>query len=111
MVSIDLSPVVNGVIVPLLTPILLAVATWAISRIAKYAHFQIQDGQRQVVADAITSGIAYAQKTLGPLEIVSADARIATAVSYVLPKVPDALKSLGVTPAHLAQIVAAKLPA
>jgi hypothetical protein len=106
---IDLSPIVNGVVIPLLTPLLLVFATWALNKVAAYAHFQIQDGQRQVVGDAIANGLAYAEQKLAPYENVTADQKVAAAVNYVLPKVPGALKTLGVTPEHLAQLVTAKL--
>jgi hypothetical protein len=112
MTPIDLTPLVDQVLVPIVSTVLVGVATWALTKVAAYAHFQISDGQRKVVADAITNGIAYAEKQLaGNGVIVSADAKVAAAVNYVLPKVPGALKALGVTPEHLAQIIAAKLPA
>lgn len=110
MTAIDLAPLVNGVVIPLITPVLLAVATWALTKVAGYAHFQIQDGQRRVVSDAIDHGIAYAQKALASHETVNADATVAAAVNYILPKVPGALASLGVTGDHLAQLVTARLP-
>lgn len=109
--TIDLSPLINGVILPLLTPVLLAVATWAATKVAAYAHFQIQDGQRALLSSAIDNAIAYAEQLLAGKESVTANDKVATAVNYLLPKVPDALKSLGVTPEHLAQIITAKLAA
>jgi hypothetical protein len=106
---LDLSPIVNGVIVPLLTPVLLGFAMWALNKVAAFAHFQVQDGQRQMVSAAIDNAIAYAAKTLGPKEVVGVDAHVAAAAAYLMPKIPGALKSLNVTPEHLRQIIAAKL--
>lgn len=107
---IDLSPLVNQVVIPLLTPVLIGVATWALTRVAAYAHFQIQDGQRQLIATVVDNGVAYAEQLLAGKETVTASDKVATALNYVLPKVPGALKSMGVTPEHLAQMVTAKLP-
>ena len=110
MINLDLAPLVNGVIVPLLIPVILAFASWAITRIAAVAHFQLLDGQRRLLEQAITNGLAYVEKTLGPHETVSVDAKVAGVVNYVAPKVPGALKSLGITGDHLAQLVTARLP-
>lgn len=107
---IDLAPLVNGVILPLLAPALLAVLTWAATRLAALAHIKLQDSHRAVLSAAVTNGIAYAQKALGPTAAVTVNAQIAAAMAYILPKVPEALKSLGVTPDHLAELVAAQLP-
>lgn len=108
---IDLAPIVNGVIVPLLTPALIAAITWAAARIGKLAHIQLQDSQRALLATAIDNAIAYAEQLLAGKAQVQASDKVATAVNYLLPKAPEALKSLGVTPEHLAQMVTAKLPA
>lgn len=111
MTTIDLSPLVNGVILPLLAPVLLAVVTWAATKVAALAHIQIQDSQRDVLTAAVNNGLAFAEQKLAGYEHVSADDKVAAAVNYILPKVPDALKGLGVTPEHLAQLVTARLPA
>lgn len=110
MTTIDLSPIVDGVLIPLLTPVLLAVVTWAATKVAALAHIQIGAAQRTVLESAINNGIAYAEKTMAPRLGVTADDKVAAAVNYILPKVPDALKGLGVTPDHLAQLVTARLP-
>lgn len=111
MIPVDLSVFVDNLVLPILTPLLIALVGWAAQRVAAYAHFQISDGQRALVATAVTNGIAFAQQKLGPYEKVNADAHIGAVLAYVLPKIPDALKSLGITPDHLAQIITAKLPA
>jgi hypothetical protein len=108
--AIDLSPIINNVLVPLVATGLSGVAAWVLGRVAAYFHFQLSQGQRQVVSDAIDNGIALAVKRLGPVTI-NADQHVAEVVNYVLPKVPDALKHLGVTPDHLAEVIAAKMPA
>lgn len=109
-VAIDLAPTINTVILPLLGSVLIAAATWAVTRVAALAHITIQDSQRKIVADAITNGLAFAQQRLGPGEKINTSQVVADAVGYILPKVPDALKALNITPDHLAEVVQAKLP-
>ena len=108
-VTVDLSPLVDGVVIPLLVPTVLALGGWAMTRVGAYFHFQISDGQRQVVETAIANGIAWAQSHVAAGETVTLDAKVAKAVEYVLPKIPAALKWLGITPDHLAQLVEARL--
>jgi len=108
-VAIDLSPIINQVIVPLLTPLLLAAGAWALNRVAAYAKFQVQDGQRAMLEKAIRNGIAYAEKQASGIASISADEKVAAAANYVLPKIPGALKGLGVTPEHLASLIKARL--
>ncbi len=110
MSMIDLAPLVNQVVIPIITPVLLGVATWALTRVAKYAHFQVQDSQRKLVLDVVDNAVAYAEKMLAGKASVTVNDKVATAVNYILPKVPDALKAVGITPEHLAQIVTARLP-
>ncbi len=108
---IDLAPLINAYVVPILTAVLLSLASWAMSKAATYFHFTVQDGQRALVNGAIDNAIAYAQQMLAGKENVTANQTVSTAVNYLLPKIPDTLKALGVTPEHLAQIITAKLPA
>ncbi len=104
---IDFSPLINQVLIPLITSVLLALAGVAMAKVAAYAHIKVQDSQRDVLSAAITNGIAYAAGTLP--KTAKCDAHVAEAVNYILPKVPGALKGLGVTPEHLAQLVTAQL--
>ena len=110
MTAIDLAPTINQVVLPLLSAGLLAMLTWAVQRLGAFFHIKLQDSQRAVLSAAVTNGIAYAQQMLGPHEDITVDGKVAAAVEYVLPKVPGALKSLGVTPDHLSQLVTAQLP-
>ena len=110
MITLDLAPLINGVIVPLFVPVVLAAAGWAVSRIAKVAHFTLQDGQRRLVDTAIANGVAYVEKTLPAHETLSVDDKVAAVANYVVPKIPGALKSLGITGDHLAELVTARLP-
>ncbi len=107
---VDLAPVINQVVLPLATTGLIACASWAAARVARLAHIQLQDSQRRVLSAAITNGLAYAETLLAGKEGVTVNDKVATALNYVLPKVPGALKSLNVTPEHLAQVITAQLP-
>jgi hypothetical protein len=109
-VTVDLAPLVNGVLFPLVSGGLVAVVGWAVKKAGDYFHFQVQAGQRQLLETAIGNGIAFAEKALASHESVSVDARVAVAAQYVLPKVPGALASLGITPQHLEQLITARLP-
>lgn len=105
---ISLAPLLNNFVFPILASVLMALAAWALNKVAAYAHFQISEGQRNLVETAIGNGIAYAEKLL-PTEIV-ASSRVAAVVNYVLPKIPGALQFLGITPASLEQLIIARLP-
>lgn len=108
-VAVDLSPLVNQVLIPLIETGLSAVAGWVLMKVGAYFHFQIQDGQRKVVNDAIDNGVALAQASLAGGETIHVDEKVAAVVDYVAPKVPGAMKALGITPDHLADIAKAKL--
>ena len=109
MTTIDLVPIINQVVVPILSAVLLAVLAWAAQRIAVFFHIKIQDSQRAVLSAAVSNGIAYAGHALAGRENITVSDTAAAAVEYVLPKVPGALKALGVTPDHLSQLVTAQL--
>ena len=110
MTTIDLAPTVNQVVLPLLSAGLLGVLTWALQRAGAFFHMQIQDSQRALLSAAITNGIAYAQQLLAGRENVTLGDKAAAAAAYVIPKVPGAMKALGVTPDHLEQLVTSQLP-
>ena len=110
MTTIDVAPIINQVVVPILSAVLLTALSWAATRIASYFHIKLQDSQRAVLSTAVNNGIAYAQQALAGRENVTLGDKASLAVSYILPKVPGALKSLGVTPDHLSQLVTAQLP-
>lgn len=107
---IDLSPILNGVIFPLLAPMLMALAGLALAKVAQVAHFQLSDGQRALVLGAIDNAIAFAEQKLSPGAVVTVDQKVAAAVNYLLPKIPQALNFLKISPAQLGEIVAARIP-
>lgn len=109
-VAVDLSPIITQLVLPLVGAVATGLAGLLMAKLAAVAHITVQDSQRQVVNDAITNGIALAQKKLAPGEVLNVDAAVAQVLNYVIPKVPDALKALNVDPDHLADVVKAKLP-
>jgi len=109
--QVDLAPIVNQVVIPVLTPLLGAGALWVLNKAAKLLHVNIQAQQRVVLETAISNGIAYADQVLAAHETVQTSDRVAQALNYVLPKVPVAMKDLGVTPAQLGDLILARLPA
>lgn len=105
--SIDLAPIYAD-LAPLLVAVLVGFASWALKRLADKFHIEALNGHREVLAGAIANGVALAVKALPPT--ASVDEKVAVAVNYITPKVPDALKALKVTPENLGSIIAAKLP-
>lgn len=108
---IDLAPVLTQVIIPIATPAVAAAATWAFAAVAGHFHIRIQDSQRALVNEVINRGIAYAaSKAPTALNVTTGSAVTDLAASYTLSHVPGALRSLGVTPDGLRQMVEARLP-
>lgn len=109
-VTIDLTSLISGVLVPILTAVLLAILSWAAALIGAHFHVQISASNRQLVETAIQNGINFAQAKLAPNEKINAPAQIADVVNYILPKIPGALAWLKITPDSLAEQVTARLP-
>lgn len=107
---LDLHPIVDQIVLPLLEPVVGAIAAWALIKVAGFAHIQIQDSQRAVLEQAIANGLNYVDQKLAGKEQVTVDDRVAGVVNYVAPKIPGALASLGITGPHLADLVTARLP-
>lgn len=115
MNTIDLKPLL-AVLIQFGAVILTVALSWAVKRAADYFHVAKDSELRKVVSGAIDNGIAFAVAKAKEAEargavIHTKDEMVANAANYVLPKVPAALNSLGVTPEHLAEIITAKLPA
>jgi len=112
--GIDLTPILN----PLIQTaglILTGFASWALAMVANYAHVSKQSALLQNVLGAVDRGISYAQNQAttyadGHGTIMPTTSTEQTAVNYVVSKMPGALKSLGMSPAHVADLVVAKLP-
>lgn len=108
---IDLAPLLTQVVIPLATPVVATAATWAFATIAGHFHMRIQDSQRELVNAVIQRGITYAASKVPASIPVSAGGGLKDmAAQYVIDHIPGALRSLGVTPAALGQMVEARLP-
>ena len=108
---IDLAPLVNQVVIPLVVPVLAGAGTWAAARIAAYFHIKVQDSQRALINAVIQRGIAYAaSKVPSSIPVTAGGGLKDMAAQYVIDHIPGALRSLGVTPAALGQMVEARLP-
>ncbi len=108
--SIDFAPIVNGVVIPLLSTVLLGVAGWAMTWVGKHFRFQVQTNQRALVDQMIVNEITAVQSLLAGKENVPASQVVTTAANFVMAKIPAALNALNITPARLEQLIAAKLP-
>jgi hypothetical protein len=114
MTTIDLSPVLTPLL-QLAGLVLTGVATWALQAVAHHFHVSTQSALFQNVLGAVDRGIAYGQQQAAakvaagvPVQVNSAVQ--AQAIQYVVDKMPDTLKSLGMDPTHVADLVLAKLP-
>ena len=108
---IDLAPLLTQVVIPLATPVVATAATWAFAAIAGHFHMRIQDSHRELINQVIYRGIAYAtSKAPSTIGVSTGSAVKDMAAQYVIDHIPGALRSLGVTPAALGQMVEARLP-
>ena len=113
--TVDLSPIVNGLVVPLLTPIISAALLWLIYKVGSLFHIKIQDSQRALLETAISNGITFAQSKVAslPESVTISNPVIAQAAAYVTKTAPGALTALGLDKdsAALAAAITARLPA
>lgn len=114
MATLDLAPLVNQVIVPLLTPILAAGLMWIGYRVQSLFHVNILAGHRAVFETAVQNGISLVTKKLAgvPMSVDIKNATIAGVATYVAKTAPDALTHLGLDKdaQALATAIEARLP-
>lgn len=111
---IDLRPLFDQVVFPLASAALAGVGGWAVQRIARLAHIQMNAKQAQTVEVALHNAIEFAlakanKAADGKLVLTPKNEVVATAVNYILPKIPDTLKSLNITPKGLQDRIEARL--
>ena len=113
MTAIDLSPILTP-LVQLAGLALAGFASWALSQVAAHYKISTQSALFQNVLGAVDRGIAYGQTVVAAkasnVTINTSNAVAAEAANYVISKMPDALAKLGMTPAHVADLVTARLP-
>lgn len=115
MTLIDLKPLIDEVLFPLLATAITPFVAWAVYKAGQLLHVQLTAAQTQTLETAMQNGINFAlsqaQTYADAHGIVPTKSDlIATATNYVLPKVPDALAKLGISPAGVAQRIEARLP-
>lgn len=109
--QIDLSPIFNTVVAPLLQTGLLGLVGWGVAQLSLWLKFKLTQGQRDFLIGAVDNAVSYAQAKLAAHETVTTDQTTATALAYLLPKVSETMAKLGITPAHLSEIITARIPA
>lgn len=110
---IDFTPIIN-LIFTIIAAILTPFVAWAVMKVGKLARIQMTAQQAAQLEGAIQHGIAYAlgkaQEVADAHGVVPAKSQaIATAAAYIMPKVPEVLTSLGITPQGLSERIEARL--
>ena len=119
MTTVNLAPLVDQVLVPLLLTVLTGFASWAVAQmsaaVTRWFHVKVSAQQAQVIENAIQNGINLAVHKVG----VTLDAHstvdvknqaVAVALGYALPKVTEEMAAVGISPETLAERILARLP-
>lgn len=112
--AIDLSAVLTPLL-QLAGTILLGVATWAINLGAQKTGLENQTALKNMLIDATGRAITWAESQVGQkigagASIDVHNAVVAQAANYLLTKMPDTLKSLGISGTAIEDWVLAHLP-
>jgi hypothetical protein len=97
--TVDLSPLLNQVVWPVLGTVLTALVGWLITRASTYFHLASQDTIRSYVMTATQNGVAAIEAKLAgtPLTVDTHSAKVAAVASHLITTVPSGLKALGFT--------------
>ena len=106
--------IVENIVRPLLTEyiglLILGVLTWAMSKLPARLRLDIEQRHRDALHRALDTGIGLAFDTLQKHPGVAVpDLAVTTILDYVRKSVPDAIKNLGPSQAHLEAMARAKL--
>jgi len=111
--EIDFSPLL-GMLIDTLAAALTAVGVWAVARLGRKLGLEADDRVRLYLDDALARGIGYAREQakraaadLGKVELRSTIA--AEAASYVIDRVPDAVRHFKLGPEEVKRLVEARL--
>lgn len=113
--AINMRPLINEVVVPILAGLLGLLATWISTRLVGVLKLEHDDALRGIIENGMQKGIAYALSKLDdatksmPLSFEVRSKIVADAANYVIGATPDALKKLGVTKDAIERAVAARL--
>lgn len=113
--TIDFSPLINQVVLPLLSAGLLTLASWIAAYIVRFFKLKISAQQGAVVDAALANGINLAVHQLGVKidQHSTVDVKnqaVAIAAEYAMPKIAAEAKALGITPESIDQRIQARLP-
>jgi hypothetical protein len=111
---IDLRPLFDQVVFPIVGTVLTGFAAWAVAKISKLAHIQLTQAQARTLEGAMQNGINFALQRAQAAadahgQVTTKQEIVALAVNYVVPKVPQAMNSLGVSNQGLAERIEARL--
>lgn len=108
--EIDLTPLAEQA-VNLAGAVFLALASWVAYKAKAYVGEKYADQIRGYLQDAVAMGVSYAINKVRDekLSVNVKDQMVALAVSYVLARVPDALKQFGITEDGVKAMVEARL--
>lgn len=113
--TIDLSPLIDQVVIPTLSAVLIGLATWVARWAIAFFKVKITAQQGATVDAALANGINLAVHQLQvPLDANSSvevkNQAVAIAANYAIPKIAAETKALGITPDSIAQRIEARLP-
>lgn len=112
---IDLGPIIS-VLIDALQGLLLGLGSWAVFKVSQTFGLENDEKIRGYLMAAVENAIAFGEKKAregvkkadwGKIE--TENAMIAHAASYIMTKVPDAVKKFGLTEEDVKELVAAKL--
>lgn len=113
--QVDIAPLINQVVVPLLGALGGLLVTWLVAKVCGWLGIQANSQVAGVLETAMQNGLAFAQSQLkdkvgnGVVPIDVKNQVIATAANYVIAHTPGAMKTLGVDQASLIQKIEARL--
>lgn len=113
---IDLRPLIDQVVMPFVETALVPVVGIVVTKATQFLHVKVTEAQAQKVEGAIWNGIHFAlgkaqEEADKYAQVTSKSTLVATAANYVIPKVPNAIKSLKMTDKGLQDRIFARLSA
>lgn len=113
--TVDLAPLIREVALPIAVALGGVLATWLSAKLAGLLNIKRDDALAAKLEQAMKNGLAFAQSRVsdqigsGPIAVEIKNEIVRDAARYAVGHVPDALKSLGVTPEVLAEKLTARL--
>lgn len=111
--TVDLTPLLQ-LAITFAVALLSALGAWAIKRVGDRLGLEADDKRRAYLNEALEKGLVFAAErgVAAGADLKRIDVRdrmVTAAIEYVLPKVPDALQKLKITPDDLRQMLEARL--